>query len=214
MPETRLAGRTPAEQDDVRRHLLAESALRTLGEVGYARTSLAAVADDARLDRDTVRRLFPDEIALVVYSVRLYKARCVTRYDVVVEESTSPDELLDGFAATLVETLCDEAPMHRLWYDLRAQTMFEERLREPATQVDATLQDMVWRVVARYAELSDRPPALSPRAAYAVLDGVFQQALLAHQAGDGAAAQEVLDVLAVQVHDLMPMMLAPARDPG
>jgi hypothetical protein len=33
----------------------------------------------------------------VVHSVRYYKARCVTRYDAVVEQSTSPDVLLLAF---------------------------------------------------------------------------------------------------------------------
>jgi hypothetical protein len=40
--------------------------------------------------------------------------------------STSFDELLDGFVAALGDTLRKEAPLHRLWYDLRAQSLFEE----------------------------------------------------------------------------------------
>ncbi len=222
MTETRHPGRVPLEDPDAYRHRLAESALRSLGQVGFARTTLRAVADDAEVAPDVAGSLFGDTVALVLHSVRLYKARCVTRYDGVVADATTPDELVDGFADKLVETLCVEAPMHRLWYDLRTQSMFEDGLREAVVQIDATLQDMVWRVVERYAELSGRRPALSPRAAYAVFDGIFQQALLAHQAADqpvdphadqpadATAAARVLEVLVVQVHDLMPMMLAPA----
>ena len=68
--------------------------------------------------------------------------------------------------------------MHRLWYDLRTQAMFEERLREAVVMIDRTLEQMIWRVVERYAELAGRPAALTAAAAYALLDGVFQQALL------------------------------------
>ena len=100
-----------------------------------------------------------------------------TRYDGVVADSTTPEELLDSFAAKLVETLQVEAPMHRLWYDLRTQSMFEETLREAVLMIDQNLQDMIWRVVTRYAELAERSrPSTSP--AWRVLDGLFQQALL------------------------------------
>ena len=40
--------------------------------------------------------------------------------------------------------------------------------------------------------------------AYAVLDGLFQQSLLAHLSGSATA----LDELSVQVHALMPLLLA------
>ena len=81
------------------------------------------------------------------------------------------DELLDAFAAKLVETLQDEAPMHRLWYDLRTQSMFEEQLREAVLHIDRTLEEMIWRVVSRYAELAGRRPGVTPAAAYGLLDG-------------------------------------------
>ena len=68
--------------------------------------------------------------------------------------------------------------MHRLWYDLRTQSMFEEQLREAVLQIDGTLEEMIWRVVSRYAELAGRRPGVTPAAAYGLLDGVFQQALL------------------------------------
>jgi hypothetical protein len=48
---------------------------------------------------------------------------------------------------------------------------------------------------------------LSPAAAYAMLDGLFQQALLGHVAGRA----EALDELNQQVHDLVPLMLVAAE---
>ena len=49
---------------------------------------------------------------------------------------------------------------------------------------------MIWRVVSRYAELSGAEVAMTPSAAYGVLDGLFQQALLGYLTGD---QQETLD---------------------
>ena len=194
----------PADKFDARRDELAESALETLGDLGYARTTLRQIASKSAFSHGVVHYYFRDKLELVIYSVRYYKARCVTRYDSVVADSTTADGLLDAFAARLADTIREEAPMHRLWYDLRTQSMFEESLREAVLMIDQTLQDMIWRVISRYAELSGAAVAMTPSAAYGVLDGLFQQALLGYLTGD---QQETLDTLADQVHALMPLTL-------
>ena len=96
--------------------------------------------------------------------------------------------------------------MHRLWYDLRTQSMFEEQLRDAVTLIDKTLEEMIWRVVTRYAELDGRAVLLEPQVAYGVLDGLFQQALLAYVGGH----TEVLATLVDQVRAVMPLMLRAA----
>jgi len=196
--------RRPVDKCDARRDQLAESALKTLGDLGYARTTLREIANNSTFSHGVVHYYFEDKLELVIYSVRYYKARCVTRYDSVVADSTTADGLLDAFAAKLAETIREEAPMHRLWYDLRTQSMFEETLREAVLMIDQTLEDMIWRVVSRYAELSDAQVAMTPSAAYGVLDGLFQQALLGYLTGD---QQDTLESLTDQVHALMPLTL-------
>ena len=203
MAATRTARRAPADKYDERRNQLAESALRTLGELGYARSSLREIANNSEFSHGVVHYYFADKLELIIYCVRYYKAQCVTRYDAVIADSDSPDGLVEAFAAKLVETIVDEAPMHRLWYDLRTQSMFEEGLREAVLMIDKTLEEMIWRVIARYAELSGRPPATTPQAAYGLLDGVFQQALLGHLTGRAGAR----DDLVAQVRSLLPMLL-------
>lgn len=201
---TATARRTPADKHDERRRALADSALRTLGELGYARASLREIANNSEFSHGVVHYYFHDKLELIVYCVRQYKATCVHRYDGVVAGATTADELVAGFADKLVETIVDEAPMHRLWYDLRSQSMFEESLREAVLQIDKTLEDMIWRVVSSYAELAGRPPAMVPSVAYGLLDGLFQQALLGHLCG----REGVLEELRAQVHELMPVLLA------
>jgi AcrR family transcriptional regulator len=186
-----------------RRDQLAESALVTLGELGYTRASLRDIADSAQLSLENVHDYFDDKIDLVVYAVQYYKAQCVQRYDGVLAASTTPEELIEGFAAKLGETIRDEAPMHRLWYDLRSQSMFEPRLREVVTTINRALEEMIWRVVDRYAELVGRPPiATNSSAVYGMIDGLFQQTLLAYADGE-----ETLDLLADEVRDLMPLLI-------
>ncbi|MEU0316469.1 TetR/AcrR family transcriptional regulator [Nocardioides sp. NPDC006273] len=197
--------RTPADKHDERRKALAESALRTLGELGYARASLREIANNSEFSHGVVHYYFNDKLELIVYCVRYYKQTCVHRYDGVVAEATSPEDLAERFGDKLVETIVEEAPMHRLWYDLRSQSMFEESLREAVAQIDQSLEDMIARVLGRYAELAGVEPAIASPVAYGMFDGIFQQALLGYLNGrDG-----VLEDLRARVVELMPMLLAP-----
>ncbi len=101
--------------------------------------------------------------------------------------------------------------MHRLWYDLRTQSMFEERLREAVTMIDRTLEDMIWRVVSRYAELAGRAPVGRP--GRGVRDA--RRALpagAAHVGGGWTSA--AADALDAQVHGLMPLLLQRDDPPG
>ena len=193
----------PRDKHDERRRALGASALRTLGELGYARSSLREIAQNSEFSHGVVHYYFDDKFDLIVYCVRQYKETCVRRYDGVVADSTTAEELADAFANKLVETIVDEAPMHRLWYDLRSQSMFETSLRDAVLLIDKTLEDMIWRVVRRYAELGGRQPAVAPATAYALLDGLFQQALLAHLCG----RKKALDELATRVRELMPRLV-------
>lgn len=195
------AGSEPDE--DARRDQLAEAALLTLGELGYARASLRDIAEHSDFSPDAVHDYFEDKIDLVVYAVQYYKEKCVHRYDGVLAAATTPEQLVEGFAAKLGETIREEAPMHRLWYDLRSQSMFEPRLRDVVTTINRMLEEMIWRVVDRYAELAGRPLiATNSSAVYGMLDGLFQQTLLAYADGE-----ETLDLLADEVRDLLPLLV-------
>ncbi len=178
-----------------RRAQLAAAALQTLAELGYARTSLREIAQNSEFSHGVLHYYFSDKIELITCCVRQYKAECVKRYDGIVATATTPDELRRDFGAVMAGTLRAEATMHRLWYDLRNQSQFDDAYRADVQDIDLSLERMIWRIVSRFAELSATPCALTPRAAYAVYDGVFQHALIRHLAGDaGAAAALELDV--------------------
>lgn len=204
---TTTARRAPADKHDERRKALAESALVTLGELGYARTSLREIANNSEFSHGVVHYYFHDKLELIVYCVRHYKQTCVRRYDGVIADSQTPEGLVEAFGAKLCETIVQEAPMHRLWYDLRSQSMFDEALRADVLDIDRTLEDMVWRVIARYAELLDLTPTTSPGTAYGILDGLFQQALLGYL----AQGEKALAGLASQVAGVMGMLSASWR---
>jgi len=95
--------------------------------------------------------------------------------------------------------------MHRLWYDLRNQSLFEESFRADVLEIDQSLQRMIWRIVGQYAELTGAPLTVSSSVAYAIFDGLFQQALLRQLAGQSDAGRQlqesvesIIDLLLVE----------------
>jgi AcrR family transcriptional regulator len=188
-----------------RRDQLASAALQTLSELGYARTSLRDIAQNSEFSHGVLHYYFSDKIELITYCVRQCKAECVTRYDHVVATATSADELRAGFAAALAATLREDAPMHRLWYDLRNQSLFDASFRSDVLEIDQSLEQMIWRVVSRFAELAGAALVVTPDVAYGIFDGLFQQALLRQvtdQSGEVASrlqagAESVLDSLII-----------------
>jgi AcrR family transcriptional regulator len=186
-----------------RRDELAAAARQTLAELGYANTSLRDIAQNSAFSHGVLHYYFADKSELITYCVRQYKAECVKRYDSIVATAASPQALSTGIGAAMAVTLRDDAAMHRLWYDLRNQSLFEEEFRPDVAEIDQSLERMIWRIVGKFAELAGRPPAVTPKVAYALADGLFQHALLAQIGGDRTAGDE----LDLSVRLLLPSMV-------
>ena len=178
-----------------RRDQLAEAALQTLAELGYARTSLREIAQNSEFSHGVLHYYFSDKLDLICC--------CVRHYDGIVATAKTPEELKTGFGALLAETMIEEPTMHRLWYDLRAQSMFEESFRADVAAIDESLENMIWRIVSRYAELLDVEASVTSAAMYAIFDGLFQQSLLRHLSGDQTAA----NYLSVSVQQMLPLVV-------
>ena len=194
--------RKQVDKFNARRIELAEAALETLGELGYARTSLREIAQKSEFTHGVLHYYFSDKVDLISCSVRHYKTRCATRYDQVVAAAETREELMSGFLEKLGETVREEASMHRLWYDLRSQALFEDAFRKDVLEIDQLLEDMVWRIASRFAELGGKQPAISASALYALFDGLFQKCLLRHLSNDSKAIPE----LHAEVKRLLPMI--------
>ena len=194
---------------------MGEAALQTLAELGYARTSLREIAQNSEFSHGVLHYYFTDKLDLILCSVRQYKARCVTRCDQVTAEAMSFDELMDGFTASLGDTLRTEAPMHRLWYDLRAQSLFEEAFRADVAELDKSLENMIWRVMSRVSVPAKKPLQVQPSVIYAILDGLFQQCLLKHLSGDRNAVPEMQSQVRWTIAQIvgvpLPAAVAPRR---
>ena len=193
-----------AERFEERRTQLAQSALETLGELGYARTSLREIAQNSEFTHGVVHYYFADKVELIAHCVQLYKEQAVNRFDEIVLSSRSAPELIERFADKFVQSMTTEAPLHRFWYDLRTQSLFEDSFRDEVLEIDRTFQAMTWRVMVRYAALAGGTPLLDERATYALFDGLFEHTLRRPLAGDPGAAAE----LSARVRWLLPRVVA------
>ena len=137
-PTGRVAQRQ-VDKFEQRRRELADAALQTLSELGYARTSLREIAQNSPFSHGVLHYYFRDKVDLITYCVRQYKTECVHRYDDIVAGSTTAEQLSRDFGARLAETMVEDAAMHRLWYDLRAQALFEDSFRSDVLEIDAVL---------------------------------------------------------------------------
>jgi len=178
-----------------RRLELADAALTTLAELGLARTSLRDIAKGADFSHGMLRHYFNDKNDLILQCIRQYKSACVRRYDLVTELAVTQADFVDAFVGKLKETLLLETKLHRLWYELRSQALFDEVLREDVQQIDQDLENMIWRIVERYAHLGGSRPKVTPAAFYAVVDGLFQSALARVISGDTQGAIDLEDEL-------------------
>ncbi|OZE34141.1 MULTISPECIES: TetR/AcrR family transcriptional regulator [unclassified Rhodococcus (in: high G+C Gram-positive bacteria)] len=171
---------------EAKRTELAEATLHTLAELGYARTSLREIAQNSEYSHGVLHYYFTDKLDLITHAVRQYEAMCVTRYDEVVANAVDATGLYADFEEKYFATLVEDAGIHRLWYDLRNQALFDGSFRNDVLEIEARREDMIWRVVARYCELRGSTPALDNASAYILLDGIFQRALLHHLADNTA----------------------------
>jgi AcrR family transcriptional regulator len=195
--------RNPVDKFEDRRRELADAALLTLADLGYARTSLRTIADNTAFSHGLLHYYFADKVELITYCVRRYKAACVQRYEGLVAEASTPEQLAAACGDGLAATLGDAPLMHRLWYDLRSQSMFEEAFRPDVAEIDDSLELMMWGMVTGYADLTGTQPTCTSAEAYAMFDGLFQQALLRHLSGSA----EALDDLRRGTRELLPRLV-------
>jgi len=188
---TTRAAKSGTDKFAARRRQLAEVALHAIADGGFANTGLRDVAARTDLSHGLLHYYFDSKDDLISQAIWAYKSECARRYDPIIETAQSSDELAVRFGAEMAATLRDESNLHRLWYDLRNQALFEDGFRSTIVDIDALLQDMVWAVVERYATLSGRSPMIDPVDAYALFDGLFLNCLIAYLRGDLSALDRV-----------------------
>ncbi|WP_158964470.1 TetR/AcrR family transcriptional regulator [Chachezhania sediminis] len=175
-----------------RKEELADAALVTLRQLGYARTSLRDIAEQSDVSVGTLHYYFEDKADLIAFCVRRYKTGFVEDLDAILRRDETPQVLAEQLSKRLGLAIQREAEAHRLWYDIRTQSMFDPAFAEAVAEIEAALIAVTERLVTRLGR-----PADEGLATYLLLDSAFRYYLQRCLAGDGqAVAQFCAHVLA------------------
>lgn len=180
----KLAARrdTRARKRDAKRRDIADSAIDALKTYGYARTTLRDIAAQSGMSLGSLHYYFEDRDELLVYCVRQYKLRFVGMIASAVDGVGSPEQALEAFCRALAQTILDEADMHRLWYDIRNQALFDQNFVAVVEEIEALLVDMLAPLSAQQDERE---------LLYLRLDGAFRYLLQQQLAGRARTVAEI-----------------------
>jgi AcrR family transcriptional regulator len=155
---------------DIRKRQIAESAIRALQELGYANTSLRDIADKSDMSLGMLHYYFEDRSELIIYCVRIYKQQFMANIIDALAHAEGREAVIAAFSDALAETITDNAMTHRLWYDIRAQAMFDETFRPVVKEIE----DMLIGIVADAIAKTGHPPDDDLPLRYALIDGLFR----------------------------------------
>ncbi|NDW45484.1 TetR/AcrR family transcriptional regulator [Ruegeria sp. PrR005] len=174
------AERKSAKREEKKRQI-AQSAIEALKELGYANTSLRDIAEKSDLSLGMLHYYFEDRSDLIIYCVSIYKQAFVREIASALTQAEGRDQVIAAFSNALVTSIFDDGMIHRLWYDIRTQAMFDETFRPVVAEIEEMLIDIV-RTAYEKAGQAD-PAQVEIR--YALLDGVFRL-LMQRQIGNTA----------------------------
>jgi AcrR family transcriptional regulator len=171
---------------------LAEHAIATLARLGYAQTSLRDIAKCSGLSVGIIHYHFKDKVDLIAYCTRLYKEEFVREIDTLVSRAHTPNEVIGAFIAGAVAAIesPESAERHRLWFDIRAQAMFDNRFHSALNEIEAALIGMSERFCTRLTQTGAQVINLTPAELYIVVDGFFRFYLQRRLTGDLRATSD------------------------
>ena len=160
------AKRKSAKREE-KRYAIAMSSIQALRKLGYANTSLRDIAADAGLSLGTFHYYFEDKSELISYCVQIYIENLVRQLLQSGLDATTQEEIVENVAGVLARTLVKDSQTLRIWYDIRLQSMFEERFRPTKDDCEREFMGAIQELV-RFLEIKTHPHMV-----YAQIDGLF-----------------------------------------
>lgn len=167
---------------------LALHALSSLAELGYARLNLRDVAQRSGVSLGVIHYYFAGKTELLVCSIGLYKEDFVREVKAVIAAGTTRDGLSHALADFMAQTVVQQANVHRLWYDVRAQAQFDAAFQPGVAEVEQALIGIFSALLEKLSTLGVAPRDGDPLRLYILLDGWFRHFLQRQLAGDPDAA--------------------------
>jgi len=178
------------ERRSAKKETLGRNAVQVLAELGYARTSLRDIAEQTGCSVGLIHYYFESKADLIAFCVRLYKKDFVDEVNRALASAPDPGAAIERFIGVLAVAVRDHASLHRLWYDIRSQSLFEPVFDPVVDEIEADLIDLV----AKLLQANGRDPALA-LPTYTQVDGLFQHYLRRQLRGHEHAVAELQTAL-------------------
>ncbi len=179
-----------------RRIELAQHALAALAELGYARVNLREIATRSGLSLGVIHYHFKDKNELLAAAVTLYKEAFLQHVEACIVAATDRAMLADSLGALLRKAVIEHGMTHRLWYDIRAQALFDQTFLELVSDLEDRLIRVIQQGLKRLSALDLQQgqsaasiPSIDPTLVYITLDGWFRYYLQRFMMGDHKAPQ-------------------------
>ncbi|MBQ0802689.1 MAG: TetR family transcriptional regulator [Sulfitobacter litoralis] len=187
-PAPKLADRkaNKVRKRESRKREIAQSAINALKLYGYARTTLRDIASQSEMSLGSLHYYFEDKDELLIYCVRQYKSDFVRTISAAVSGISSPQSIKTAFCTALAQTIATEAELHRLWYDIRNQAMFDKAFVPVIVEIEEQLIEMMNPIA---------PDRASKELLYLRFDGAFRYLLQLNLAGHPRSLEEMSEVL-------------------
>lgn len=181
---SRIADRKAPKKSnrEAKKQELAASAINALKRFGYARTTLRDIAAASGQSLGMWHYYFESKEDLLVYCVRQYKEQFVSAVSAATAGVDHAQELRRAFCRSLADAIDQDAETHRLWYDIRSQSMFDESFVPVALEVEAMLVSLFHPFTQDHSEQVRL---------YVRFDGAFRYLLHQKLNGAGGHADEM-----------------------
>lgn len=163
------AARKTRKRDEKRRSIAA-SAIEALTQLGYANTSMRDIASQSDMSLGMMNYYFGDKSDLILYCVTNYKSDFVRANEAAISVQGNHRVVLETFAAGLARAIKTDAASHRLWYDIRAQAMFDDTFGPAVQELETQLAALVHQLRDRLGH--PHPEGIDTD--YAAIDGLFR----------------------------------------
>ncbi|WP_170415612.1 TetR/AcrR family transcriptional regulator [Ruegeria atlantica] len=169
-----------------KRRELAENAIATIARAGYANTTLRDIAASTGVSLGKIQYYFPEKEGLLLYCVDLSVDRFTLQLNDILVANLSPHEARKAYVELFAHSIVNYAHLHRLWYDIRNQAMFDNQLRQRVADVEARFVEICDELGKKFAVNDVRGVEI-----YVMLDGAYRYYIQQSIAGMPFTAEDI-----------------------
>lgn len=175
------------KQADKKRELALHT-LSALAELGFARVNLREVAARSGTSLGSIHYYFEDKTELLIYCIRLYKDGFIRHLEALIDSADDLADLVNRLPEALARAVEEDGHTHRLWYDVRAQALFDPAFQPVVDEIERRLLGVVEQFLAKARALGLEQAPSDALGMYLNLDGMFRYFLQQRLAGNGEAS--------------------------